>query len=128
MSRLVTRTANPVVGIPVAATPSSTRTVHPWSWWAWAAGCGIAISLTNNPLLVVLITAAVTLVVAVRRTDEPWARSARVYAGMAFTVIIIRVFFSVFPKRPCPTGLPGFASAGRSLLKGWPPPVTTPSD
>ncbi|MCP9384704.1 cobalt transporter, partial [Cutibacterium acnes] len=34
MSRLVTRTANPVVGIPVAATPSSTRTVHPWSWWA----------------------------------------------------------------------------------------------
>ena len=95
MSRLVTRTANPVVGIPVAATPSSTRTVHPWSWWAWAAGCGIAISLTNNPLLVVLITAAVTLVVAVRRTDEPWARSARVYAGMAFTVIIIRVFFQI---------------------------------
>ena len=91
----MTRTADPVIEIPVAAAPSSTRTVHPWSWWAWAAGCGIAISLTNNPLLVVLITAAVTLVVAVRRTDEPWARSARVYAGMAFTVIIIRVFFQI---------------------------------
>ena len=95
MSRLVTRTADPVVENPSAPTHDSTRTVHPWSWWGWAAGCGIAISLTNNPLLVVLITAAVTLVVTLRRTDEPWARSAGVYASMALTVVVIRVFFQV---------------------------------
>ena len=95
MSRLVTRTADPVVEIPVTTAASSTRTVHPWSWWAWAAGCGIAISLTNNPLLVVLVAGAVAIVVALRRTDEPWARSAGVYAGMAFTIIVIRVFFQI---------------------------------
>ncbi|MGK2308903.1 energy-coupling factor transporter transmembrane component T [Cutibacterium sp. V970] len=95
MSRLVTRTADPVVEKSSATTRGSTRTVHPWSWWGWAAGCGIAISLTNNPLLVVLITTAVALVVALRRTDEPWARSAGVYAGMALTVVAIRVFFQV---------------------------------
>ena len=95
MSRLVTRTADPVVEIPVTTAASSTRTVHPWSWWAWAAGCGIAISLTNTPLLVVLVAGAVAIVVALRRTDEPWARSAGVYAGMAFTIIVIRVFFQI---------------------------------
>ena len=95
MSRLVTRTADPVVENPSATTHGSARTVHPWSWWGWAAGCGIAISLTNNPLLVVLVTAAVALVVTLRRTDEPWARSAGVYAGMALTVVVIRVFFQV---------------------------------
>ncbi|WP_288783046.1 energy-coupling factor transporter transmembrane component T [uncultured Cutibacterium sp.] len=95
MSRLVTRTPDPVVENAVASAPDNTKTVHPWSWWAWAAGCGIAISLTNNPLLVVLITGAVALVVALRRTDEPWAQSAGVYAGMALTVLIIRVFFQI---------------------------------
>ncbi|MDO4413133.1 energy-coupling factor transporter transmembrane component T [Cutibacterium sp.] len=89
------RTVDPIVEAPGAVTAGSTRTVHPWSWWGWAAGCGIAISLTNNPLLVVLIMAAVALVVALRRTDEPWARSTGVYAGIALTVIVIRVFFQI---------------------------------
>ncbi|MSS46060.1 energy-coupling factor transporter transmembrane protein EcfT [Cutibacterium sp. WCA-380-WT-3A] len=91
----MTRTSDPVVEIPTPTAAGNTRTVHPWSWWAWAAGCGIAISLTTNPLLVVLMTGAVAIVVALRRTDEPWARSAGVYAGLALAVIGIRVFFQI---------------------------------
>lgn len=105
MSRLLTRADEPVVEAPHdrrsgSATrhlaPSAPGTVHPWSWWGWAAGCGVAISLTNNPLLVGLLIAAVVVVVATRRTDDPWARSAGVYAIMALTVIVVRVIFQVF--------------------------------
>ena len=56
-----------------------TLTTHPWAWWAWAMGAAAAVSLTNNPLLIALIAGAVILVVANRRTDDPWARSAGTY-------------------------------------------------
>ena len=40
---------------------------------------GAAVSMTTSPLLIVLVIAALALVVANRRSDAPWARSAGTY-------------------------------------------------
>ena len=43
------------------------RAVHPAAWWGWAVGMAVAVSTTNNPLLLLLALAVVALVVANRR-------------------------------------------------------------
>lgn len=69
--------------------------MHPWSWWAWALGVAAAVSLTTSPLLLALVTLAVTAVVLLRRTDAPWARSIGAYFALAGIIIVIRLFFQV---------------------------------
>jgi energy-coupling factor transport system permease protein len=71
------------------------RTLHPVAWWGWALGLATAASRTSNPLLLALIVAVLGLVVAVRRTEAPWARGYRYYLIMAAVVIGIRIAFSV---------------------------------
>ena len=70
-------------------------TVHPWAWWGWAIGLGIAVSGTTNPLLLALIATAMVVVVMLRRSDAPWARSVRAYLLLALFVIVMRVFFRI---------------------------------
>jgi energy-coupling factor transport system permease protein len=65
------------------------------AWWIWALALAVAASRTTNPLLLLLIFAVLGLVVALRRTDAPWARGYRFYLTMALTVIVIRVVFRI---------------------------------
>jgi energy-coupling factor transport system permease protein len=71
------------------------RLLHPVAWWIWALALAVAASRTTNPLLLLLILAVLGLVVALRRTDAPWARGYRFYLTMALTVIVIRVIFRI---------------------------------
>lgn len=69
--------------------------MHPWAWWAWALGIATAMSLTTNPLLVLLTALAVTAVVLLRRTEAPWARSVGAYFVLAGVVLAIRLTFQI---------------------------------
>lgn len=71
------------------------RALHPVAWWIWAIALAVAASRTSNPLLLLLIFAVLGLVVALRRTEAPWARGYRFYLLMALLVIVIRVVFRV---------------------------------
>ncbi|MEL4505195.1 CbiQ family ECF transporter T component [Luteococcus sp. H138] len=65
------------------------------AWWAWALGCAAAVSPVHNPLLVVLLVAAVWAVVLARRTRAPWARAAGAYVTIALVVLGIRMVFQL---------------------------------
>ncbi|MGC3995839.1 MAG: energy-coupling factor transporter transmembrane component T [Propionicimonas sp.] len=69
--------------------------LHPWAWWCWAIGIGIAVSGTTNPLFLALIATAMVAVVMVRRSDAPWARSVRAYLLLSLFVIGMRLFFQM---------------------------------
>lgn len=71
------------------------NTLHPWAWWCWAIGIGLAVSGTMNPLLLTLLALAVIVVVLLRRSDAPWARSVRAYLLLALFVIGMRMFFQI---------------------------------
>lgn len=100
------------------------RDLHPVAWWVWAVGVAVAASCTTNPFLLVLLLAAVTLVVLTCRSDQPWARSYRLYLWLALVVVVVRVLFRVLLGGETPghviltlpqIPLPDFA-AGISLL------------
>lgn len=69
--------------------------LHPWAWWCWAIGIGIAVSGTTNPLLLALIATAMVAVVMLRRSSAPWARSVRAYLLLSLFVIGMRLFFQI---------------------------------
>ncbi len=79
---------------------ASSAPVHPLAWWAWALTLAAAVSLTTNPLLLVLMIAALSATVVVRRTDAPWARSLRAYYLMALVIIGVRLVFQVLFGAP----------------------------
>lgn len=80
------------------------RQLHPVAWWVWAIGLATAVSRTSNPLLLLLILAVLGLVVALRRSQAPWARGYRFYLLMAGLVIGIRIGFSVIFASGVTTG------------------------
>jgi len=55
----------------------------------------VAVSMTTNPLLLLLALAVVALVVAARRGSSPWARAFRLYLWLGLAIIIIRVVLHV---------------------------------
>ncbi|GAA1388898.1 energy-coupling factor transporter transmembrane component T [Luteococcus peritonei] len=71
------------------------RSLHPWAWWGWALCAATAISLTLNPLMLLLCIGAVVAVVLARRTRAPWARSVRAYLLLAGFILAMRMFFQV---------------------------------
>lgn len=71
------------------------RTLHPWAWWGWALCGATAMSLSLNPLMLLLCTGAVIGVVLARRTRAPWARSVRIYLMLAGCILVMRMFFQV---------------------------------
>jgi len=105
--------------------------VHPWAWWCWAIGTGLAVSGTTNPLLLLLIALAVIIVVVVRRTDAPWARSMRAYLLLSLFVIGMRVLFQILigagigetvlfslPEIPLPDWMAGIRLGGDVTAEG----------
>ena len=71
------------------------RDLHPVAWWVWALGLAFAASFTTNPLLLLTLVAVATTVVMLRRSDQPWARSFRIYALIATVIVVMRVLFRV---------------------------------
>lgn len=71
------------------------RSVHPWAWWIWAIGSGVAVSLTSNPLVLILFFVVIVFVVLQRRTNAPWARSIGFYLIMAGFIIVVRTVFQI---------------------------------
>ena len=116
--------------MPLPSAPQ--RHLHPGAWWLWALGLATAASRTTNPLLLLLITAVAGYVVAVRRTDAPWARSYSVFLKLGLLVLAIRmVFFTLLgspipgthilftlPELPLPSWAPGVRLGGPVSLEG----------
>lgn len=122
MSRVLPR---PEIGV-IAEVPAGVRLagrlIHPWAWWVWALGAGLAVSLASNPLLLVLLVAAVCFVVLQRRTQAPWARSLGLYFALAGIIIGVRLIFQILIGglregtvlfRLPEIGLPGWAAGIR---------------
>jgi energy-coupling factor transport system permease protein len=90
------------------------RDLHPVAWWVWALGLAVAASFTTNPLLLLTLVAVATTVVMMRRSDQPWARSFRIYAAIAAVIVVMRVLFRV---------LLGDGGAGTVVLDLWEVPL-----
>lgn len=71
------------------------RDLHPVAWWLWAIGLAAAASFTTNPWVLLLIVAVAALVVTARRSDQPWARSFRLYVTVGVVIVAIRVAFRI---------------------------------
>lgn len=69
------------------------RDLHPAAWWLWAIGLATAASLTTNPFLLLLLVGVTTVVVMARRSEQPWARSFRLYVWIGVAIVVIRVVF-----------------------------------
>ncbi|WP_232265484.1 CbiQ family ECF transporter T component [Streptomyces pactum] len=84
--------------------PRETRrtALHAGAWWLWALGLATAASRTTNPLLLALLICVAGYVVAVRRTDAPWARSYGAFLKVGLVVLVIRLLFAFFLGSPVP--------------------------
>lgn len=71
------------------------RELHPGAWWIWALGLAAAASVLTNPLLLLLEIAVAGFVVAVRRSDQPWSRSFRLYLLLGLVIVVVRVGFRI---------------------------------
>lgn len=69
------------------------RDLHPVAWWLWAIGLASYATQTTNPWLLLLIVSVAALVVVARRSEQPWARSFRLYLGIATVMVAVRVVF-----------------------------------
>ncbi|WP_078500689.1 energy-coupling factor transporter transmembrane component T [Wenjunlia vitaminophila] len=77
--------------------------LHAGAWWLWALGLAAAASRTTNPLLLLLLLAVAGYVVAVRRTDAPWAFSFAAYVRFGALVLAIRLVFATLLGSPLPS-------------------------
>lgn len=111
------------------------RDLHPVAWWVWALGLAVAASSTTNPFVLLLLVGVASLVVVARRSDQPWARSFRLYLGLAAVIVVLRVLFRLvfggaygdtvllrLPEIPLPDWVLGITLLGpvtqESLLAG----------
>lgn len=72
---------------------TTARRLHPGAWWLWALGLATAATRTTNPLLLLLVGAVTGTVVAVRRTDDPWARAYGMFLRVGLVVVVVRLVF-----------------------------------
>lgn len=111
------------------------RDLHPVAWWVWALGLAAAASTTTNPFVLLLLVGVAALVVTARRSDQPWARSFRLYLWLGLAIVVIRVLFRLvfagsygttvlfdLPEVPLPEWVNGITLLGpitlESLLAG----------
>ncbi|MFF2811724.1 CbiQ family ECF transporter T component [Streptomyces sp. NPDC058000] len=98
----------------------------------WALGLATAASRTTNPLLLGLLAGVAGYVVAVRRTDAPWARSYGAFVKLGLVVLGIRLVFAfvlgspipgthtlvTLPELPLPDWAKGVRVGGRVTAEG----------
>jgi energy-coupling factor transport system permease protein len=65
------------------------------AWWVWALGLAAAASQTTNPLVLLTLVGVATVVVMARRSDQPWARSFRLYVIVGCVIVVMRVAFRI---------------------------------
>lgn len=111
------------------------RDLHPVAWWLWAIGLAVAASATTNPLSLLLLVGVAALAVGLRRSDQPWGASFRLYVWLGVAIVVIRVVFRVvfgggsngtvlldLPAVPLPEAAAGIVLLGpvtlESLLAG----------
>ncbi|WP_240641041.1 energy-coupling factor transporter transmembrane component T family protein [Nocardioides ferulae] len=111
------------------------RDLHPVAWWVWAIGLAAAASFTTNPWLLLMLVGVAALVVAARRSDQPWARAFRLYLWVGLAIVVLRVLFRLLfggsypgtvlvdlPTVPLPSWVAGVTLLGpvtrESLLAG----------
>jgi energy-coupling factor transport system permease protein len=111
------------------------RDLHPVAWWVWALGLSTAASFTTNPFLLLLLIGVATVVVMARRSDQPWARSFRLYVWVGVVIVVVRVLFRILfgydegtvlidlPEIPLPDWVEGIRLLGpvtlEALLAGF---------
>ena len=61
----------------------------------WALGLAAAASFTTNPLLLLMLVGVAAVVVLARRSDQPWARSFRLYVLLGVVIVVVRVLFRI---------------------------------
>lgn len=71
------------------------RDLHPVAWWLWAIGLAAAASFTTNPLVLLLLIGVASVVVMTCRSDQPWARSFRIYVWLGVMIGVVRVLFRI---------------------------------
>ena len=69
------------------------RDLHPVAWWLWALGLALAASFTTNPLVLLMLIGVAATTVALRRSEQPWGRSFRLYLWLGVAIVVIRVGF-----------------------------------
>ncbi len=69
------------------------RDLHPVAWWVWALGLAVAASFTTNPFVLLMLVGVAALVVSLRRSDQPWGRSFRLYVWLGVVIVGVRVVF-----------------------------------
>lgn len=69
------------------------RDLHPVAWWVWALGLCTAATFTTNPFLLLMLIGVAAVVVSLRRSDQPWGRSFRLYVWLGVWILVIRVAF-----------------------------------
>jgi energy-coupling factor transport system permease protein len=77
----------------VTTTARLPRDLHPVAWWLWALGLATAASFTTNPLVLLLLIGVAWLVVVLRRSEQPWGQSFRIYVWLGVAIVVIRVAF-----------------------------------
>lgn len=77
--------------------------MHPWAWWGWALLIAAATSLTTNPLVLILLATAVTLVALIRRGDSMWARGLWAYYAFAAVIVVFRLLVHIVVGTESPT-------------------------
>ena len=83
------------------------RDLHPAAWWVWALGLCAAATFTTNPFVLLMLVGVAATVVSLRRSDQPWGRSFRLYLWLGGFIVVMRLgFWIVF----------GGWSGGRVLL------------
>lgn len=87
----------------VSGTARLPRDLHPVAWWGWALGLAVAASSTTNPLVLLMIVGVAATAVALRRSDQPWADSFRIYVLLGVVIVLVRVAFRLLLG----TGVPG---------------------
>lgn len=112
------------------------RAVHPGAWWLWALGLAVAAMRTTNPLFLILLITAASLVVAVRKPATPWGRSFGFFIRLAVFILVVRMLLQVFigpafgttilitlPQFPLPEWFAGVRLGGpitwESILMGF---------
>lgn len=72
------------------------RAVHPGAWWLWALGLAVAAMRTSNPLILMLLITASSIVVTTRWPATQWGRSFGFFVRLALMILAIRIVLQMF--------------------------------